>query len=68
MDGALRAEELGEHLDDLFVEGANVGKIRTRLQWGGFLRKPATSSYSMMVFIFEGMDGIALAKWGQLNN
>ncbi len=39
MDGALRAEELGERIDDLFVEGANVGKIRVRLQQGGIFEE-----------------------------
>jgi hypothetical protein len=39
MDGALWAEELGVHLDNVFVEGANAGKIRARLQRGGIFEE-----------------------------
>jgi hypothetical protein len=39
MGGTLWAEELGEHLDDMFAEGANVGKFRARLQRGGIFEE-----------------------------
>jgi hypothetical protein len=39
MDGALWAGELGEHLDNVFAEGENVGKIRAQLQRGGIFKE-----------------------------